>query len=61
MKRLVIALGLCIAVLVCVMGVRAARVPAPAPPSSGTTAAVPVDAAVAAERLAGAVRFKTVS
>lgn len=60
MKRLIIGLGLCIAVLVCVMAVRAARVPSPAPPSSGT-AALPVDAAVAADRLAGAVRFKTVS
>ncbi len=50
-----------IAALLCVMAVRAARVPSPPRPSAGAAAAFPVDTAVAAERLAGAVRFKTVS
>src|SRR5690349_14015810 len=42
------------------MAVRAARVPAPPPPGTAT-AAIAVDTAGAARRLAGAVRFPTVS
>ena len=61
MKRTGLAVLIALVLLVCVMAVRAARVPVPPPPSAGVAAAVPVDTVVAAERLAGAVRFKTVS
>ena len=61
MKRLAFSLIAIIAVLFCVMVVRAMRVPAPAPAAAASPPAVPVDTAVAAQRLAEAVRFKTVS
>lgn len=61
MKRVFLGLGVVLFALVASMVVRAARLPAPVPPVAASAAEVPVDAAVAAERLAGAVRFQTVS
>jgi carboxypeptidase PM20D1 len=50
-----------IAVVFCVLVVRTLRVPPPAPPAAASAAVVPVDTALAAQRLGEAVRFKTVS
>ncbi len=60
MKRSILVLVLALAALLTLMAVRAARIPAPAPPAA-TVAAVSIDPSVAAERLGGAVRFPTVS
>jgi carboxypeptidase PM20D1 len=58
--RLFLAVLAALVTLFGVMAVRAMRLPDPAPPAAGGAAAS-VDSAAAAERLAGAVRFPTVS
>ena len=63
MKRFFLALLLLVVGLGAVMTVRAARLQPPAPPVTAAAAETPVavDEQVAADRLAGAVRFATVS
>ena len=61
MKKLALGIGVLLALLLAVMVIRAARLPAPVPTASASDATTPVDATVAAERLAAAVRFQTVS
>src|SRR5690606_16692739 len=62
MKRPFSALLVLVVVLACVMAVRAWRVTPPLASSAGAPAAIPaVDTAAAAEHLAGAVKFPTVS
>ena len=63
MKRFFLALLLVVVGLGAVMTVRAARLQPPAPPVTAAAAETPVvvDEQVAADRLAGAVRFATVS
>ncbi len=60
MKRFFLVILACVAVLLCVMAVRAMQLPSPPPPATAG-ATVAVDEKVATDRLAGAVRFKTVS
>jgi carboxypeptidase PM20D1 len=59
-KKVLLSLVGLVLLLVVVMAARAAMLPAPDAPASGG-AAVDVDTAVAAQRLAAAVRFQTVS
>lgn len=60
MKRFFLLVLACVVALVGVMAVRAAQLPSPPPPApAGATIAI--DEKVATDRLAGAVRFKTVS
>ncbi len=61
MKRAFAALGLALIVLVVVLVVRTLQVPSPAPASSSAAAGLQIDTVAAAERLAGAIRFPTVS
>lgn len=60
MKRFFLLILACAVLLLCVMAVRAAQLPSP-PPAATAGATVTLDEKVATERLAGAVRFKTVS
>ena len=61
MKRILMAVLVALAAIVAVMLVRVARFPAPAAAAAAAGATVKVDVALAAERLAAAVRFPTVS
>lgn len=61
MKRVFAVLGLGLLVLVGVLVVGALKVPAPPPASTIAGVGIRIDTAAAAERLAGAVRFPTVS
>jgi carboxypeptidase PM20D1 len=62
MKRLLLALAGVVLLVLCLMVVRAARVPAPAAVADAPKVdAVVIDSALAARRLSGAVRFATVS
>lgn len=61
MKRALRSLAAIVAALLLVMVVRTLRLPAPAEPAAAGATAVMVDAARAAERLAAAVRLRTVS
>lgn len=60
MKKIALAFGVLLALLVAVMVIRAARLPAPVS-TTAASGAVQIDTAVAVERLAAAVRFQTVS
>lgn len=60
LKRLAAALGLALVLLVATLVVRTLQVPAAAAPA-GTGSAVTLDTAAAAARLAGALKFPTVS
>ncbi len=61
MKRFFATLGLGVVALAVVLVVRTLRIPAPASPAAPAGAGVAIDTAAAAERLAGAIRFPTVS
>lgn len=61
MKRILGAVGLIVLVLVAVMSVRTLRVAAPELAAADTSAAIVLDTAAAAARLADAVRYPTVS
>ena len=61
MKRAILAIGLVVLTLVAVLVVRTLRVPPPPPASAEAGAGTKLDEAAAAERLAGAIRFPTVS
>lgn len=61
MKRALAGIGLVIFALGTVLVVRTLRVPAPPPAPAGSGAGLALDTAAAAERLAGAIRFPTVS
>ncbi len=60
MKRLLLAVAAVVAALLGTMAVRAAMVPAPAPPAVAEKRVV-IDEATAAQRLSGAVKFATIS
>lgn len=61
MKRALLALGLIVVILGAVLVVRTLRVPAPPAAATAAGAGITFDQAGAAERLAGAIRFPTVS
>lgn len=61
MKRLLGIVGLAVVVLCAILVFKTTRLPAPAPAAAAGADRVTVDSATAATRLAGAVRFKTVS
>jgi len=60
-KRALLTIGLVFLALAMVLVARTMRVPAPAPPPADAAAGIAVDEGAAAERLAGAIRFATVS
>jgi carboxypeptidase PM20D1 len=60
-KKLFAALGLGLIALAVVLVIRTLQVPAPAPAGTQASAGIVLDTAAAAERLAGAIRFPTVS
>lgn len=61
MKRVILLIGLAAVILLAVMVGNTLRVPAPPPPPTQVGTGIRFDEAAAAERLAGAVRFPTVS
>lgn len=61
MKKLLALIGLVVLLLAGILVVRTLRVPAPAPAALAGSSPITVDEAAAAGRLAGAVRFATVS
>ena len=60
MKRVAVALALALGVLIVILGVRTARFTSRQIPAENA-AMLPIDTPVAAERLAGALRFRTIS
>ena len=61
MKRVFLAIGLIVVALGAVLVVRTLRIPAPPAAVTNADAGIVIDEAAAAERLAGAIRFPTVS
>lgn len=61
MKRFFATFGLVLVVLVVILVVRTLRVPGPAPAATASGPGIALDTTAAAQRLAGAIRFPTVS